>query len=128
MFGLKLIFQKKYDELNRNYTDTKDALSETSKQCRQKENHIKELEAKIEAQEKLIHEANRINESIAKDHECKVGPWCKNCGHSKKMEVEQEYCTSSWWPKFVNVSAGYYCMKHIKDICPEFESHKSKED
>lgn len=128
MFGLKLITQERYDKMYDKCEETKNALSEKSQQCREKDDSIKELKAKIEAQEELIHEANRINQAIAKDHGCKVGPWCKNCGHSKRMEVEQTYSTYGFWPEYVNVSAGYYCMKHIKDICPEFESFKSKED
>ena len=89
-------------------------------------NAIKEYESKIAGLVELLDEASKINNAKANENGCMIGDWCARCIYSRRM-----YSINSYWEdsddcfsrgmRYVHSDLGYYCMKHIKDICPEFE-------
>lgn len=54
---------------------------------------------------------------------CKVGPWCDDCIHRQTDFTNLLYSSSNGNCYYNAVS---YCAKHIHELCPEWEPHKSK--
>lgn len=124
MFGLKVITKNKYRSLC-NSKNTEEILT---KENRELQNRLEELKAKIKSQEKIIEKANFINFGKANENGCRIGPWCSKCQFSELMKEVTTYhiyndAFADW--DYASVEEGYYCTKHLKDICPEFKNNKN---
>lgn len=99
----------------------------------EQENEISKLEAEIATQNVIIEKATSINNIKAKENGCKIGPWCAKCEFSEKMGavfsyiVQQKSFLGYYMAdtEYSSINEGYYCTKHIKDICPEFQNNKN---
>lgn len=90
-------------------------------------NEYEKLRDRAKLANKLEEECQRLAELIsAENKDCRVGGWCKNC---KYLGEDLSLITEPW------IGCGYikelggkvqYCMKHLREICPEFED-KEKE-
>lgn len=96
------------------------------------ENAINEKDAQIESLQALLKEATKINQAKANDNGCMIGEWCKQCRYGRLMRDDRSFWVRemSWccYPisdfKYINNDLGYYCTKHMIEICPEFEVYK----
>jgi len=80
---------------------------------------------------KLEEEIKRLEYMLnTRDKSCKVGPWCKNCGHWVEDEsvitssIINEYTLEDAYygvpiPKKIGGKVGY-CNKYIHTLCPDF--------
>lgn len=118
MFGLKIMKKSNYNSLT-------NALEETTAKLNTKTMDFNKIKAEHDCLTVLLQEANKINNSKANENGCMIGEWCKQCRYGKKMRIDKGYFdpTRSRFShyQYVDIDLGYYCAKHMKDICPEFE-------
>lgn len=120
------ISKKRFEEL----VKEKESLT-TLSECQ--ENAINEKDAQIKSLQILLEEANKINHAKANDNGCMIGEWCKQCRYGQLMRDDRSvwvrgiskrcYPTSDF--KYIHNDLGYYCTKHMTEICPEFELPKN---
>lgn len=121
MFGLKImrksLFEYVLDAKNKAETELDTATA-----------NLNQIRAHNNCLEELLKEANTINNMKANENGCVIGEWCAKCDYGKRMQSSHCYFdqTRSIFDKYqyVSIDVGYYCMKHMKDICPEFKHHK----
>lgn len=121
MFGLKIMrkssFEHVLDAKNKAETELDIATA-----------NLNQIRAHNNCLEELLEEANTINSMKANENGCVIGEWCAKCDYSQRMQSSYCYFDPTGGRfnnyQYANADAGYYCMKHLKDICPEFESHK----
>lgn len=66
---------------------------------------------------------NEINAKVA---DCKVGVWCEECKYHKttklgNIDMMDECAINPWIEYNRKYDRYYYCSKHLREICPEFE-------
>lgn len=74
----------------------------------------------------LEKEVQRLAELISAEvKDCRVGPWCKDCLH-RGFDYSQIKMINAFGDPFIKETDGevQYCMKHLHEICPEFETKK----
>ena len=93
-----------------------------------KEDTISEMRDEVTKLRALLKEAEKINNAKANDNGCRAGEWCGECCYGKKMSYDLSYRTRMCGAlkevssvRYFNYREGYYCTKHITEICPEFE-------
>lgn len=78
---------------------------------------------------------NQLNDDIkkltdeinAKVENCTVGAWCKNCKYCRMARLANDEEHKNFAKVGVYPFSGslynyyYYCSKHLREICPEFE-------
>lgn len=116
------ISRNRYEELVKEKEDLT-----TLSECQ--ENAINEKDAQIKSLQILLKEANKINHAKANDNGCMIGEWCEQCRYGQLMRDDRSvwvkdnigfgYHTSGF--EYIHNDLGYYCTKHMTDICPEFE-------
>lgn len=88
------------------------------------------LEASENARKALREEVERLSNIISSNTtDCKIGPWCKTCKHieydSAKYKTYDRYGNDRYgndrYSRFMHDGKISYCMKHMHDLCPEFE-------
>lgn len=67
-----------------------------------------------------------MDELNAKVSDCKIGAWCQNCKYHSVARMGSiegiEKCANNPWVGWhTKYSEYYYCSKHLRDICPEFD-------
>lgn len=82
---------------------------------------------------KLNDDVKKLTDEInAKVENCMVGPWCVDCKYCKtaRLANDEEHKkfakgeTYLFYGSLYNYY--YYCSKHLRELCPEFD--KMKED
>ena len=122
MFGLKIMRKSSYEYLM-------DAKYKAETKLDMATASLNQIRAHNDCFEKLLKEANAINNMKANENGCMIGDWCAKCDHGKRMQSSQYYFdpTRNRFDnyQYVSIDVGYYCIKHMKDICPEFKNNKN---
>ncbi len=123
MFGLKIMKKESYNYLVESQNKVEAKLNTINA-------NLNQIEAHNLCLKNLLKEANKINKAKANENGCMIGEWCSNCDYGKRMKD-----TNCWFDptmktmfgnyKYISADAGYYCMKHLADICPEFQNNKN---
>lgn len=100
MFGLKILTKKEYNQMLSN----RDIIA-----------------VEKQALGKMLDEVLAFNQKQVQDSGCQVGPWCAKCVHGKEIRATVNCRNKFCWVDTYNESRGYYCTKHINDICPDFK-------
>ncbi len=93
------------------------------------EKYVKKYEVTIESLNNDIK--SLVDELNAKVSDCNVGAWCQDCKyHSVAMmgsiEGIKKYANSPWVGWDAKYNKCYYCSKHLREICPEFDKMKEE--
>lgn len=83
--------------------------------------------------EKLNDDVKKLTDEInAKVENCTVGAWCEGCKYCKTARLANDEEHKKFAKQGAYFFYGslynyyYYCSKHLREICPEFD--KMKED
>lgn len=123
MFGLKIMRKSSFEYIL-------DAKNEAEAKLNTATANLNQIRAHNACLEKLLKEANTINNVKANENGCVIGEWCAKCDYGKRMQSSGCYFDPTRRIAFdnyqyVSIDVGYYCMKHMKDICPEFKNNKN---
>ena len=93
------------------------------------ENCVNEYKIAIESLNDGIK--SLVDEINAKVSDCKVGAWCQGCKYRSVTMMGSiegiEQCANNPWVGWdTKYSKYYYCSKHLREICPEFENMKEE--
>lgn len=124
MFGIKIMKKSSYNSLKSELSAAKSQLISKAEELRKTKTELNKTEADCNSLKESLKEASAINNAKANENGCMIGEWCSKCNHGKKMiTTNYYYDLDSIFNnmKYADVNVGYYCAKHMKDICPEFE-------
>lgn len=93
------------------------------------EKYVNEYKSVVESLNNSIKELT--DEINAKVSDCKVGEWCRNCKYRSATIIGDisgiKRCTDNPWICLnEKYSKYYYCSKHLREICPEFDKMKEE--
>ena len=103
---------------------------------------ILELKSRCSAYAKdatqMEQEVKRLTEIInGQTENCKIGPWCEKCIHKEfvsdsvlfESTRKEQFIPGTWIRKTTGVvrSEAILCMKHIHELCSEFEGKEKEE-
>lgn len=106
---------------------SKKRFEELVKEKEDQESTIKEKDAQIESLQTLLEKATKINHAKANENGCVIGEWCKQCRYGRQMRDNRSFMERNEYGfltgvfKYINNDLGYYCTKHMTDVCPEFK-------
>ena len=88
------------------------------------EKYVNEYKVTIESLNDGIK--SLVDELNAKVSNCKVGVWCQDCKYHSVTRMGSikgvEECANNPWVSWdTKYSKCYYCSKHLREICPEFD-------